>query len=293
MAKRKKGRARNTIINTAGKKSSALLDIIIPVYNRYDLLEKCLASIPDAAGDIPYNVVIVDNGSPEYTDEFYTRVQTPEITLVRLRQNIGFPAACNIGAARKISPLIFFLNSDVILDSGSIKRLVAEMDYPEVGVVGMKLVFPHDVAEYGLNASIRVPGKIQHIGISLSIHTKPIHHLMGWDENHPKVNAVKDVFAVTGAALMTRRLLWRRIGGFDEGYGMGTYEDVSYCVGVRDMRYNNDTTYKIRVVPEARGIHYTGATAEKYGIPYPLQINHLRFLDRHLQSLVWDEYKVW
>ena len=43
------------------KKIKTLVDIIIPVYNRFDILEKCLKSIPDAFGDITYKIYIYDN----------------------------------------------------------------------------------------------------------------------------------------------------------------------------------------------------------------------------------------
>ena len=43
---------------------SYLVSIVIPNYGRFDLLEKCLAAIPDAFGDLSYEVILVENGSP-------------------------------------------------------------------------------------------------------------------------------------------------------------------------------------------------------------------------------------
>ena len=261
---------------------TTLVDIVIAVFNRFDLFEECLDAIEAAADGVSYQIIVVDNGSTEEPEGFY---DGRNIDVVRNENNLGFPKACNIGAGRKRSPLIFFLNTDVILDPGSLKILVQELDDPQVGVAGMKLVFPDDLRD--LSPQIRSAGKLQHIGLSINIHTKPIHHFIGWSEDNPKVNRLKEVTAVTGAALLVRRSLWAKVGGFDEAYGHGTYEDLSLCIEIQKLGYN------IHVVPKARGIHYTGATAEKYGVGYSMQMNHLTFLNKYLQGLSWSEWLIW
>jgi GT2 family glycosyltransferase len=115
--------------------------VCIPVHGRFDLLRKCLEYIPDAFGDITYQIYIFDNGSPkEEADLFYPVDRS--IKVIRSKENIGFPRACNRMVAAGRSPLIFLLNSDVMLAENSVDLLVREMDNPDVGVVGMRLVFP-------------------------------------------------------------------------------------------------------------------------------------------------------
>jgi len=285
-----------------------LVDIVIPVYNRFDLLAECLLSIPEAMGDVTYRIIIFDNGSIEEEERgFYeimmsknemsgvrqhteyggikvTQYPTNNVIVIRNANNIGFPMGCNTGAKRGRSPLIFFLNSDVILEPDSVNKLVKVMDDPKVGVAGMKLVFPDDLA--GLNEQIRPSGKLQHIGLSVNIRGEVHHPFIAWRPDHPRVEMQREVFAVTGAALMTRRSIWVEAGGFYEGYGMGTYEDVDYCVTVREMGYN------ILIEPKACGVHYVGATAEKYNIGYNLGYNHMIFRQRWAQKIEWWDYKI-
>lgn len=262
---------------------AALLDIIIPVYNRFDLLEKCIASIPLAANNISYRIIVIDNGSDKKdADEFYGR--TSNITVIRNKNNIGFPAACNQGMRRGYSPLLFFLNSDIILSENSIKLLVNDMDIKDVGVIGMKLVFPNDAEGLKQDTINRPAGKIQHIGISTNIRGEVFHIFLGWSADHPKVNMMREVYCVTGAALMTRRNLYQQVGGFWEGYGRGTYEDIDYCITIRNLGYN------ILVNPDAVGIHYAGATAEKYQLGYDLNNNRLLFERRWGDKLTWTEW---
>ena len=64
------------------------LDIVICVHGKFDLLTRCLDSIPEAAGEIPYRIILVDNASPD-RDEFYDALETP-VTLIKNNENKGF-----------------------------------------------------------------------------------------------------------------------------------------------------------------------------------------------------------
>jgi len=241
-----------------------------------------LEYIPAAFGDITYQIYIFDNASPkDEADLFYPIDRS--IRVIRSKENIGFPRACNRLASSGRSPLIFLLNSDILLGEGSVDLLVREMDNPDVGVVGMRLIFP--LEHSGLNEQVRPAGKLQHIGLTTTIDGRVIHPFMAWNPDHPRVMAQKEVFSVTGAALMTRRNIWRKVRGFDERYGHGTFEDVDYCMIVREIGYN------IRVVPEATGVHYTGATVEKYGLGYPLNYNYNLFMQKWNKKVIWWHWR--
>jgi GT2 family glycosyltransferase len=274
--------------NKQPQQKPKLLDIVIAVHNRFDLLTKCLGSIANAVGGkFEYNIVLVDNNSDKKDAmEFYNHLDT-NCSVIRNQENLGFPKACNQGARRKTSPLILFLNSDVILWENSLTYMVEAMDDPKVGVCGMKLLFPEDLGDLQSSNIIRPRGKVQHVGIAMNIRTEAFHIFLGWDANHPKVNAVHNVSMVTGAALMVRRSLWNRVGGFLEAYGMGQFEDCDLCLSIRKMDYN------VIVETKAVGYHYTGATAEKYQINYPTNQNRLLFLQRWQDTLSWDEWEKW
>lgn len=270
-------------------KKKTLVDIIIPVLNRFDILHKCLQAIPDALGKLPYHIYIYDNGSDRLdADNFYDAQKFDNITVVRSMQNHGFPVACNTAFRRGRSPLVFFLNSDVLLHSMSVDKLVRAMDDPKTGIVGMKLVFPTEeqLYESGLNMGIRPAQKLQHIGIVANVRANFGHVFVGWDANHPKVNAVSDVMAVTGAALMTRRSIFSQAGMFWTGYSPGTWEDVDFCLIAKEMGYN------VKVVPEAVGVHYTGATAEQHKLGFPMKENYQKFMLRWQNKLTQTDIDV-
>jgi len=85
--------------------------------------------------------VLVDNNSDkEEAKKFYGELDR-SITFIRNQENFGFAKACNQGARRKNSPLLFFLNSDVILQPNSVEYMIKDMDDPQIAVCGMKLLF--------------------------------------------------------------------------------------------------------------------------------------------------------
>ena len=262
------------------KKIDTLVDVLIPVYGQFEYLTRCLNALPAAMGEITYQTYIFDNNSPiEEAANFYPSLDK-SIRVIKNKTNIGFPGACNrlVGASR--SPLVFLLNSDVILSPGSVDLLVRTMDDPSIGVTGMRLSFPDDAQDPG-----RPAGRIQHIGLTTNIRGEVIHSFIGWTADHPRVMVQREVFAVTGAAMMTRRNIWRDIRGLREEYGMGTFEEVDFQMSVREMGYN------IVVEPRALGTHYVGATLEKYGMGYNLQNNFRLFHQRWGDKIQWWQYR--
>jgi len=289
MSKRKRRKTTAKVAETKNKRNS-LVDIVIPVHNCFKIFQKCLDSIPDALDDIPYTVIIVDNASnKEEADEFYSRIKEPNYKIIRNRDNFGFPKTCNQGVNHGYSQLVFFLNSDVVLEKGSVKQLIFNIykdgKYVEnIGIVGMKLLFP---LENPLPNNTRPPGKVQHIGLTTNIRGDFQHILIGWSADNPKVNKVRDVMAVTGAALLTRRDLFNKAGRFSEEYGKGTFEDVDFSFAIRKMGYN------IVVDTKSIGYHYTNATSTTYGIGFPMQRNKMIFLQRWGNQMYWDEWRHW
>ena len=265
--------------------SSPSVNIVIPVYQRFDLLSECLRAIPDAVGEYDYSVVIVDNGSPpEVANDFYAGIRDPKIKIIHNKENRGFPRACNQGFNHGFAPYVMFLNDDVILKPNSISYMMKEMDAdPKIGISGAKLLFP-DTTDLPQTETERPAGKIQHVGLATNIRAEIFHIFIGWSPDNNKVLAVRDVYAVTGAAMLVRRSLFSKAGKFNEIYGQGTYEDVDMCLTIRQMGYN------IIVVQEAMGIHHTGATALTYNIGFPLNENRMIFMQRWQKNLDWSEW---
>lgn len=265
-------------------KPQSLVDIIIPVFNRSDLLKRCLEYIPKACDKNSFSVYVFDNGSTMMGESrnIQDYCQASGATYMRNGSNLGFPMACNRAANRGTSPLLFFLNDDVFLLENSVDELVKAMDDPTIGVAGMRLLYPLDSTDPS-----RPAGKIQHVGISTNIRGDLFHQFVGWTPENPRTLKIRYPLAVTGAALMTRRKIFKDAHGFFEGYGIGTYEDVDYCMVVRSMGYN------VYVAHEAVGFHLTGATAQSQQIAYPLNNNRDILRLRWKEKIPYTEWENW
>jgi GT2 family glycosyltransferase len=123
----------------------------------------------------------------------------------------------------------------------------------------------------------------------MSLAAKIVHIFIGWSADHPKVNTRREMYAVTGAAFMTRRNLFREVGGLEMQYGRGTYEDVEYCIKIREMKK------KVIYNPLVSGTHHVGG-AMVFGDNaggFNLRQNEQLFMARMGHALEWDEWRHW
>lgn len=273
-----KKKQRSTKEASPSSNNRPLVDVVVPVYGRVDLLKTCLDALPAAIGDVPHRLIIVDDGTPDTSVQDF--LETLEISARKLvmKENKGYPAAVNTGVNHGVSPLVIVLTTDVVMQPGSLVVMVKELDDPAVGVVGPKLLFPP-------GATNGPPERIQHAGIAFNINGRPFHIFMGWEPTHPKVNRRLEVAAVTGACFATRRQLFTQLKGLNEVYGKGTYEDMEYCFLVR-TQLGKQVIY----APDAWGYHHVGASA---GQGYPLNRNAAIFKANVGNLLEWDEWKYW
>lgn len=262
------------------------VDICIPVYGNYKMLMDTLSQLPMACQKYKYKIYIVDDCSPDYEQNgkaIYDIIEKsiPGIEkIVKNKVNSGFPKTANsavtLGGARNL----VILSTDVFMFDGAIDRLVDEIEqHKDVGIVAPKLLFPNKP-----NTPDRPAGKVQHAGLVFGVDGRPYHLFSGWDSDHPFVNTVKDLNAVTGAILVMRRDVFIKAGGFDIDFGRGTFEDIVLCFKVKIMGL------KVRYLPDAVGYHYVGASAMMYNAAYPMDRNYNIFKAKYGELVPLDDF---
>ncbi|HVW41586.1 MAG TPA: glycosyltransferase [Amycolatopsis sp.] len=244
-----------------------IASVVIPVYGHWDYTRRCLESLELALPTTPFEVIVVDDASPDDTAE---RVAAcPGVRLVRAPRNLGFIGACNLGAAQARGEFVMFLNNDTEVRPGWLDKLVELVeDRPEVGLAGSMLVYPD--------------GRVQESGgIIWSDGT-------GWnygrDEPAPRPwhQTVRDVDYCSGAALLIRRDLFERIGGFDSRYAPAYYEDTDLAFAVRAAGY------RTVVKPASVVVHHEGVsngTDVSSGVKRHQEFNRQIFVDKWSREL--------
>ena len=118
------------------------VSVIIPVYGKIDYTLMCLRSIAKCSIGVPFEVIVVDDCSPDNTLEELKQVSG--VRVVSNQTNQGFIRSCNAGAAVAHGEYLCFLNNDTQVCDGWLDELVRTFaDFSDVGLAGSKLVYPN------------------------------------------------------------------------------------------------------------------------------------------------------
>ncbi len=228
------------------------ISFIIPVWNLWDMTKACLESLVHCCAKDELldqiEVIVVDNNSSDATttelEPMLQALFSKSGHKITLPENQGFARACNKGGEKAKGPLLFFLNNDTIMTEGCIAPLLHALDRnPKLGAVGPLLLYPGN--------------KVQHAGIcfSPSLELNHAHHLLPASY----VTTQKQRFwqAITGAALLMPKDLFKQCGGFHEEYING-FEDLDLCCQIRQKGY------KLTVVHKSRIYHHTSQTPGRF-----------------------------
>ena len=195
------------------------VSVIIPVHNKFAYTYDCLRSIQEALPTRSFEIIIVDDCSDDET-VLSALVFAGAVRIVRNATNLGFVRTCNAGAAIAKGKYLFFLNNDTLVKDGWLDELVETFEQvPNVGIAGSKLLFED--------------GRLQEAGGIIWRLGDGWNWGRGRDPAEPAFCFLRDADWVSGAALMIERALFRELGGFDELYAPGYYEDTDLAFRVR------------------------------------------------------------
>jgi N-acetylglucosaminyl-diphospho-decaprenol L-rhamnosyltransferase len=104
---------------------SRSIDVVIVVYNRWDLTRSCLEHV--RAQTRGHNVIVVDNGSTD-DSRANLRSEFPEAEVIEIDQNSAFAVACNKGVRAGSGEIVVLLNNDVDCRPDFLERIVAPLE---------------------------------------------------------------------------------------------------------------------------------------------------------------------
>lgn len=231
-----------TDINTCEKITfpvveNPMVSIVIPAYNQFTYTYYCLKSILENSGDISYEVILADDCSTDISREIQKVVEN--LIVARTEQNMLFLRNCNHAAQKAKGKYILFLNNDTQVQKDWLKPLVDLVERkPEIGMVGSKLVY--------------ADGSLQEAGGIIWKDGSAWNYGRNLNAEAPEYNYVKEVDYISGAAIMIRSDLWKKIGGFDERYAPAYCEDSDLAFEVRKAGY------KVVYQPLSVVVHFEG-----------------------------------
>jgi len=216
------------------------ISVILLCYNKLDYTERCLKSIFKNTKYPYYDVIVVDNASIDDTPA-YMETFGKSIKYIRNKTNVGFIGGNNIGVAGSDAEYVIFLNNDTeVMENWLLELYKTFLMYPDAGAIGSRLIYPD--------------GKLQEAGGAV------FSDALGWNYgkfgsiNDSRYGFVREVDYCSGAALMVKRELFNKVGGYDEYFAPAYYEDSDLCFAIRKLGY------KTYFCPYSSVIHYEGIT---------------------------------
>jgi GT2 family glycosyltransferase len=206
------------------------VSIIIPTRDHVELLRGAIESILKQTNYPNYEIVIIDNQSADSGALSYlaSLAEHPHIRVLRFDRAYSHSAINNFAAEQCQSPVLAFLNNDLLVVDGNwLTEMVSQAIRSEVGAVGAMLYYPDDV--------------IQHAGILVGFGGVAVNCYSGLKRGSTgyfhRAELLQNYSAVTAACLLTRATVFAEVGGFNESDLPLTFNDVDYCLRLRERGY--------------------------------------------------------
>lgn len=135
------------------------LSIVISSFNRNDKVLETLRSLcaNDLAGIGDVEVIIIDDGSPRPVEPLLMQLgKVPENFRIRVikQDNAGIGPTRNLGFRESANDLVLFLDDDIIMEKGSLRKIIESTSAEQCGVVfGSYPFVTHESESLGMFAS--------------------------------------------------------------------------------------------------------------------------------------------
>lgn len=268
-----------------------MLSIIIVSWNTRELLRRCLQSIIAHQGDLRLEIIVVDNASHDSTPAML-RTAFPEVRLIETGSNLGFSAGNNLGMAAAQGDWLLLLNPDTEIVGDTLQTMIATLESnPFVGVVGPRVQYGNGQEQgtrhrfpllwtLGTASTPLAPlfaPLLNRFYYQPAVHTLGVHKVPVVDSHRDRLPSEDAIDPrpthptdwLTGAALLVKREVYERVGGFDEQFFM-YFEETDW------QRRIKVAGWTILYDPNALIIHHEAQSSGQVGGKRDLIFNRSR-----------------
>lgn len=211
-------------------KNAAAVSAIVVSYFTGPVLARAIEAL--RAQDEIGEIIIVDNGNfPGDVEQAAKSEAGPPVKVISGHGNIGFAAACNLGARQASGVYLLFINPDAIMPAGGVARLLAdaaELERP--WLMGAKLVGPDGEEQQGSRRRVLTPWTA-FVEVTRLYKLAPQHPYFRRFNMHTEEcpEDLEEVPTLSGAVMFLPREDYDAVGGMDERYFLHV-EDVDFCL---------------------------------------------------------------
>ena len=210
-----------------------LVSLLVPTRDKLEVLQPCVDALLQRTSYAHFELLILDNQSTcsqtlAYMEE--VAVRDPRVRVLRWDHAFNYSAINNFGVAQARGSIIGLVNNDIEpINPDWLDEMVRQVCRPDIGCVGAKLYYPNDT--------------IQHAGVVLGIGGVAGHSQKYFSRNangyFGRLHLAHNVSAVTAACLLVRKAVFQEVGGLDEANLKVSFNDVDFCLKVREAGYRN------------------------------------------------------
>ncbi len=205
-----------------------MVSVVIPNKDHSEDLDLCLQSILSKTTYPNYEIVIVENNSVEdETFAYYKKIEAEHsnIHVVYWEHEFNYSSINNFGVEYTKGEYLLFLNNDTEVINGDwMDEMVGYCQREDVGIVGARLYYSDDT--------------IQHAGVVVGFGGIAGHTFIGqsrFDYGYfARAMLTQDYSAVTAACMMTKKTLFKQVGGFTEELRVA-FNDIDFCMKIRAL----------------------------------------------------------
>lgn len=245
-----------------------MTSIIILTFNQLRFTKDCLKSVYQHT-NIPFELILVDNGSTDDTRDYLINFAqaNKNVELIFNDNNLGFAAGCNQGLRKVHGDYVLLLNNDVIVTEGWLEKLISHLEQsPDIGMAG-----PVSNSVSGDQLVEKVP------------YGKSIKGMQKFARNLSIRNSGKTtgIVRLVGFCLLIRKEVIEVIGGLDENYLSGNFEDDDLCLRSYIAGYKNIIAHDVFIH------HYGSMTFKGNAIDYQATMKrNLRYFADKWKNIV-------
>ncbi|HEX8743038.1 MAG TPA: glycosyltransferase [Thermoleophilaceae bacterium] len=253
-----------------------LVSVLVPMHSSGPVGERAMRALAHNAPSIPFELIVVDDRADRPTSRVIDALENANVIVNE--ENLGFLGSTNRAAAAARGDYLMLLNDDTEVQSGWLEALVdcAESD-PSIAYVGSKLIYPD--------------GRLQEAGTIVWRDASAWNFGRNDLPERPQYNYRRDVDYASAAAALVRTEAWKQVGGFDERFAPGYYEDTDLCFALRE--HGHRVVYEPRaLVVHREGISHGTAAGDSRG-KRNQEANRLRFLGKWRRTLETGHSPAW
>jgi len=274
-------------------KNKPSVAIIIPSRN-LELFKSCIDGLLNHTDYPQIELAFIDTSGNNDMKNFFDSVGDKFHRCVYIdRRNItsfNYSEVNNEAVKQTKSEYLLFLNDDTYpINNDWLSNMVELLACKDIGCVGAELLYEDET--------------VQHAGIlTLEAGAHNSFQYVPFDSDFPfhyYINIIRNVTAVTGACLLTKRSVFQQVDGFDEVNFPLAFQDVDYGLKILAKGYN------VIYTPYAKLFHYESKTkTSKQMNPTSRELSHLmkkwnthidvdRYYNINLEDkLIWNLYEI-